>query len=274
MGSGGTFPVGVLEIAASQPVEAGVAVLPTRRERATGTVSAPATAPCVFVVPAYNEEENILRLLDDFAARPDLFTPGSRVIVVDDGSVDSTAELVAGYQRACRGSTRVARTESGARRRLSGGFRGSARRLSRRRADRHARGRHDERPGRAARDAPAGRRGSRPRPGLLEDDRRQPQAQASQRGGRLCRSPDARARGHHGVVVLPRVPQLGAARRLGALRRPPHRGTRLCLQGRVARQAHRDARLASPRSPSHSTGAAVRERARCPSPARCSPTGA
>ena len=95
MGSGGTFPVGLLEIAASQPVEADVAVSPTRREGATGT--APATAPCVFVVPAYNEEENILRLLDDFAARPDLFTPGSRVIVVDDGSVDSTAELVAGY---------------------------------------------------------------------------------------------------------------------------------------------------------------------------------
>lgn len=55
--------------------------------------------PCIFVVPAYNEEQNIVRLLDDLAARPEVFaTPGSRVIVVDDGSDDSTPELVSGYR--------------------------------------------------------------------------------------------------------------------------------------------------------------------------------
>ena len=58
----------------------------------------PHLPPCVFVVPAYNEEQNIVRLLDDLAARPELFTtPGARVVVVDDGSEDSTPELVAGY---------------------------------------------------------------------------------------------------------------------------------------------------------------------------------
>src|ERR671919_360253 len=58
----------------------------------------PALPPCVFVVPAYNEEENILRLLDDLAARPELFrATGGRVVIVDDGSGDSTPELVAAY---------------------------------------------------------------------------------------------------------------------------------------------------------------------------------
>jgi dolichol-phosphate mannosyltransferase len=59
----------------------------------------PALPPCVFVVPAYNEEENILRLLDDLAARPELFrATGGRVVIVDDGSDDSTPELVAAYR--------------------------------------------------------------------------------------------------------------------------------------------------------------------------------
>jgi dolichol-phosphate mannosyltransferase len=57
----------------------------------------PATASCTFVVPAYNEEANILRLLDDFAARFDRLPVESRVIVVDDGSSDSTRELVTDY---------------------------------------------------------------------------------------------------------------------------------------------------------------------------------
>jgi dolichol-phosphate mannosyltransferase len=55
--------------------------------------------PCIFVVPAYNEEQNIVRFLDDLATRPELFAaPGARVVVVDDGSNDSTRELVAGYR--------------------------------------------------------------------------------------------------------------------------------------------------------------------------------
>lgn len=57
----------------------------------------PTPAYCTFVVPAYNEEGNILRLLDDFAARSGQLPAGSRVIVVDDGSSDSTPDLVAQY---------------------------------------------------------------------------------------------------------------------------------------------------------------------------------
>jgi dolichol-phosphate mannosyltransferase len=54
-------------------------------------------ADIVFVVPAYNEVENLPRLLADLEGRPALFPPGSRLIIVDDGSQDGTAELVDGY---------------------------------------------------------------------------------------------------------------------------------------------------------------------------------
>jgi dolichol-phosphate mannosyltransferase len=56
-----------------------------------------AVAENVFVVPAYNEVENLPRLLADLEARPSLFPEGSRLIIVDDGSQDGTAELVDGY---------------------------------------------------------------------------------------------------------------------------------------------------------------------------------
>jgi dolichol-phosphate mannosyltransferase len=46
-----------------------------------------------FVIPAYNEEANVPRLLHDLEGRPELWA-GGRVIVVDDGSRDSTAEIV------------------------------------------------------------------------------------------------------------------------------------------------------------------------------------
>ena len=45
-----------------------------------------------FVIPAYNEAENIPRLLSDLA--PVARRLGARVIIVDDGSTDGTAELV------------------------------------------------------------------------------------------------------------------------------------------------------------------------------------
>ena len=52
----------------------------------------------VFVVPAYNEQENIARLLADIEARPALYAhEGSRVFVVDDGSSDETASIVSAY---------------------------------------------------------------------------------------------------------------------------------------------------------------------------------
>jgi dolichol-phosphate mannosyltransferase len=45
-----------------------------------------------FVIPAYNEAENVPRLLADLAPRARAL--GARVIVVDDGSTDGTAEAV------------------------------------------------------------------------------------------------------------------------------------------------------------------------------------
>jgi dolichol-phosphate mannosyltransferase len=56
----------------------------------------PAT-PCVFVIPVYNEEENLPRLVADLETRLALLAPGSRVIVVDDGSEDGTSAVVETY---------------------------------------------------------------------------------------------------------------------------------------------------------------------------------
>ncbi len=46
----------------------------------------------LFIVPAYNEESNLPRLIADLEARPELWQ-GGRLIVVDDGSSDATAEV-------------------------------------------------------------------------------------------------------------------------------------------------------------------------------------
>ena len=63
----------------------------TRNGRATRL------APHIFVVPAYNEAENLPRLFADLEERKSLFPPGSRLLVVDDGSQDGTPDLVRGY---------------------------------------------------------------------------------------------------------------------------------------------------------------------------------
>jgi dolichol-phosphate mannosyltransferase len=57
-----------------------------------------APGPKIFVVPAFNEEDNLPRLLNDLEGRPELFPNGSRLIVVDDGSEDSTPDCVRGYE--------------------------------------------------------------------------------------------------------------------------------------------------------------------------------
>ena len=50
----------------------------------------------VFVIPAYNEEGNLPQLLLDLEAHPSLWL-GGYVLIVDDGSTDATADLVASY---------------------------------------------------------------------------------------------------------------------------------------------------------------------------------
>ena len=56
------------------------------------------TQELVFVVPAYNEQDNIARLLADIEARPALYAhERSRVLVVDDGSSDATPSIVSAY---------------------------------------------------------------------------------------------------------------------------------------------------------------------------------
>jgi dolichol-phosphate mannosyltransferase len=50
----------------------------------------------VFVIPAYNEETNLPRLLADLESRPALWEDG-HVVIVDDGSTDATADVAAAY---------------------------------------------------------------------------------------------------------------------------------------------------------------------------------
>jgi len=50
----------------------------------------------VFVIPAFNEEENLPRLLHDLEERPMLWA-GGHVILVDDGSSDGTVAVAQAY---------------------------------------------------------------------------------------------------------------------------------------------------------------------------------
>jgi dolichol-phosphate mannosyltransferase len=70
---------------------------PATAARATASRSR-AMVPNLFVVPAFNEIDNLPRLLEDFESRPELFPEGSKLFIVDDGSSDGTAEWVARYQ--------------------------------------------------------------------------------------------------------------------------------------------------------------------------------
>ena len=69
----------------------------TTRSTAVARSRATTSTSLVFVIPVYNEEANLPRLLAEFEARPALLGDGSRVILVDDGSRDRTPEIVAGY---------------------------------------------------------------------------------------------------------------------------------------------------------------------------------
>lgn len=51
----------------------------------------------VFVIPAFNEEANVPRLLADLEGRPELWA-GGRVLLVDDGSTDGTIEAARAHR--------------------------------------------------------------------------------------------------------------------------------------------------------------------------------
>ena len=51
----------------------------------------------IFVIPAFNEEANVPRLLDDLEARPELWAGGT-VVLVDDGSSDGTVAAALAHE--------------------------------------------------------------------------------------------------------------------------------------------------------------------------------
>jgi glycosyltransferase involved in cell wall biosynthesis len=54
----------------------------------------------IFVVPAYNEALNVPRLLADLESRPSLWRDGGRLLLVDDGSSDGTADVAEAFRGA------------------------------------------------------------------------------------------------------------------------------------------------------------------------------
>jgi len=51
----------------------------------------------IFVIPAYDEEENIAALLESTRKRMDVLGRACRVLVIDDGSQDRTAEIAGSF---------------------------------------------------------------------------------------------------------------------------------------------------------------------------------
>jgi dolichol-phosphate mannosyltransferase len=56
--------------------------------RAPGSCAGP-----IFVIPALDEEANLPRVLSELEARVELWSPNGLVLIVDDGSTDSTADI-------------------------------------------------------------------------------------------------------------------------------------------------------------------------------------
>jgi glycosyltransferase involved in cell wall biosynthesis len=54
-------------------------------------------AACTLVIPAYNEETNIVATIKETVKVLEAFNPSYEIIVINDGSRDKTCEKVAGF---------------------------------------------------------------------------------------------------------------------------------------------------------------------------------
>ena len=77
----------------------------------------------IFVIPAFNEEGNVPRLLDDLESRPALWGGGGWVVLVDDGSSDGTVAAARAHQGDLPIEILVQQQNQGAGRAFDRGFR-------------------------------------------------------------------------------------------------------------------------------------------------------
>ena len=227
----------------------------------------------LFVIPAFNEEENLPTLFADLAQTSELLGVGSRIFIVDDGSADATSTLVESYAGPL--PVELVRLEV------------------------------NQGPGAAFRTGFISALGCAEPDALIVTL----EADTTSDLGALPQMLDEVQRGADVVLADWRMVGVSAHRRLLSaaagwvvrhslgleattvssffrvyrastlqrcvepLRRPPDPRARLRLQGGAAREARGDGRAHRRGARSRSTGAAATARARCRSSGRCSPTG-
>ena len=88
-----------------------------------GGLAAVPALTTAFVVPAFNEADNILRLFSDLEQHPHLFGPDSRLLIVDDGSPTPPPSWWTGTTGRCRWSACAWASTRARARRSARGFR-------------------------------------------------------------------------------------------------------------------------------------------------------